>query len=211
MRAIYIIGATLCAAFFALFAIERSAHAQDAVRQERIRQAEELLAQEPTYTDTTSAAIRFHNVDPDTLRETIRRVRSRAAVPYLRVSDRFEQTRAIHNLDEPGPNASLIDSDDEFLGSRDWAAAMLAWDLPQTIFNTSQLQTYQQSGMQAGIMRIINRLYYRRRQLLLSVLVDPPVDRRAYTAARLRIEGYTSLLNTFTGGWFGEHLPEGSF
>lgn len=203
--------AALCSAFFATFALAHPALAQDAVREERIRQAEQLLAQEPTYTDTTNVAIRFHNVDPDALRETLRRVRSKAALPYLRVSDRFEQFRANRTLDDTGPSAPVIDSNEEFLGSRDRALAMMAWDLPQAVFNTAELQTYQQSGMQMGIMRIMNRVYYRRRQLLLSILVDPPVSRRAFTAARLRVEGYTSLLNTFTGGWFGDQLPEGSF
>jgi hypothetical protein len=186
--------------------------AEDAESREgRLARAEAILAEEPTWAETRRQAVRYLEVDPESVERVRRGVRAKAGVPALRVSSRVNRTQASHELDDSGPNAALLDSTEEYGGTWSRSFALLSWNLPDGVFNPAELQLYQQSGSDVYVSAVISRLYFIRRQLLLALLVDPPMSGRAYDAQRIRVEGFTSLLNRYTGGWFGRQLPEGSF
>lgn len=181
-------------------------------REERLARAEALLAQEPTWDATRRVAVRFFEVDAESVDRQRRGVQAKAGVPSLRVSTRVERTGGSRELDDADPvTSAVIDSREAHEGLRSWTVALLSWNLPDGVFNPAELQLYQQSGSDVYVSSVISRLYFRRRQLLLALLVDPPSSGRAYDAQRIRVEGFTSLLNRYTGGWFGRQLPEGSF
>jgi hypothetical protein len=180
-------------------------------REERLERAEALLAQEPTWAATRRQAVRFFEVDTESVGRQRQGVRAKAGIPSLRVSSRVERTGGGRELDDTGPSQTNVDSREDHGGVRSWNVALLSWNLPDGVFNPAELQLYQQSGSDVYVSNVISRLYFMRRQLLLAVLVDPPQSGRAYDAQRIRIEGFTSLLNRYTGGWFGRQLPEGSF
>lgn len=181
-------------------------------REERLARAEALLAEEPSWAATRRQAVRYFEVDTESVGRQRRGVRAKAGAPSLRVSTRIDGTAGSHELDDADPVVSaVVDSREDYGGLRSWTVALLSWNLPDGVFNPAELQLYQQSGSDVYVSNVISRLYFMRRQLLLALLVDPPQDGRAYDAQRIRVEGFTSLLNRYTGGWFGRQLPEGSF
>jgi hypothetical protein len=48
----------------------------------------------------------------------------------------------------------------------------------------------------------VTRTYYLRRQLQLRMRLRPPEDPLAASALALRIEEFTAILDSMSGGWF---------
>jgi hypothetical protein len=179
-------------------------------REARVRQAEDQLAEEPTLDDVRQAVLHHFRVTPNALERVRELTRSKAAVPYIIMSSSYNATRSERTLEDPA-HPGIVDSRDSFRGNTTTSHLSFAWDFPNAIFTPTELQTYPLAEMQRNILGAINRMYFYRRQFLLIFIVDLPIDDRARATLRMRIEGYTALLNAYTGGWFGRQLPNGSF
>lgn len=182
----------------------------DADRMERLRLTEDLLEREPTLSDVRRAALHHFRVSPGALTRVRELTRSKAGAPVMIVSTRFDGTQAQRDLSAVDNGLEWAGADDAFGSWSSTSHLTLSWNFPDTIFTPTELQIYPLDEMQRIILRAINRMYYIRRQLMLSYLIDPPEDDRAIFALRMRIEGFTALLNAYTGGWFVRHLPEDS-
>lgn len=187
----------------ALAAAEQS----DSGRAARVRQALERMEAEPTVLEVHRAALRYFRVNPQAIEDIRRRAVSRAGAPRLTIGGRYERIdsqRFVDDVQVP------LDTTDDFSSNVYGGTLELSWDLPGAVFNPAQLQAYALIGIQMNVLKEVTRLYYVRRQLLLSLLSDPPSDPRSRVAMRMRVEEFTSLIDSFTGGWFSRNLPENS-
>jgi hypothetical protein len=179
----------------------------EASREDRVRQAEATFASEPAVEEVREAALRFFSVGSDALGRVRRGARSRAGAPVVILSTRYDGVRSNRRIQD---TTTVTNARDRFDSDGATGLATLSWNFPEGVFSPAELQVYPLDEMQRIVLRNINNWYYLRRQLLLALIVDPPEDDRALHALRIRVRGFTALLNAYTGGWFGEHLPEGS-
>lgn len=195
--------AAATAAAPALARAEEAAGAESPGREARVRRAVETMEAEPSIIEVHRAALRYFRVNP----EAIERLRSasvaRAGAPTLTLSGRYERVTSARDVVDP---IAAIQTDDTFGSDVFGGTVQLSWDFPGTIFNASQLQTYALVGIQMNLLKEVTRLYYVRRQLMLSLLTEPPADPRAQVAMEMRVEEFTSLIDSFTGGWFSRQL-----
>jgi hypothetical protein len=159
---------------------------------------------EPGILDVHRAALRYFRVDPEAVERIRQKSVRRAAAPRLTVSGRYEWVDAQRDLFFSQSGAT---TDDAYGSNVAGGSLSLEWDLSGAVFNPAQLQTYALIGIQMNVLKEVTRLYYVRRQLLLSLLADPPDDPQTRLAMQMRVEEFTSLIDSFTGGWFSRNLP----
>ena len=169
-----------------------------------VEDARRALDAEPKAADVVEHALSYFRVDP----EAVDRVRSaanrRAWVPIIAAGYRYDDDRASRAAEQ---KVTAPSTTDERTSTRvDALNVGAVWDLRELVFNPSEIQAYGLIGVQRDLMLEVTRTYYLRRQLQLRLALRPPQDPMADTALRLRIEEYTSLLDTLTGRWFSAQL-----
>ena len=186
---------------------QREVRAEDSRRADLVQQALAQMEAEPSITDVHQAALRYFRVNPEAV-ERIRRVAvRRAAAPEMTITGRYEYVNSQRDVIHSPEPAAI---DDSFGSNVAGGSLSLRWDFGGLVFNPAELQTYALIGIQMNVLKEVTRLYYVRRQLLLSLMADPPDDPRTRVAMRLRVEEFTSLIDSFTGGWFSRNLPNDS-
>jgi hypothetical protein len=170
----------------------------------RVRQAQQIMDAEPNVIQVHRAALEFFRIHPAEIERIRRMAKRRAGAPTVTVGGRYEYVDSARLVEDP---IVPIQTDDDFDANVFGGSLRLEWNLPTAVFNPAELQSYALIGIQVNILKEVTRLYFVRRQLLLSLLADPPDDPRARLAMRLRVEEFTSLIDSFTGGWFSENLP----
>lgn len=203
--------ATMLAACALALALPASAWAQasgpDPGRASRVRRAMQQMEAEPTVLEVHRAALRYFRVNPQAIEDIRSRALSRAGAPTLTISGRYERIQSDRGIVDP---IVPLNTSDDFTGNVYGGTLELRWDLPGAVFNPAQLQAYALIGIQMNVLKEVTRLYYVRRQLLLSLLSNPPDDPQARVAMEMRVEEFTSLIDSFTGGWFSRNLPTNS-
>ena len=168
-----------------------------------------MIAREPRSSEVIEHAMRYFELHSDDIDRYRHVLRSKAGVPYFVVSQRYQNNGDDRALDimtrERVPLRSISD---QFRGQRLSTVGILAWDMPVTVMTDAEFQTYQLALVQRRIISTVNAWLYSRRMLMIELLVDPPRDPRAYTSLRLRFEGFTALIDLYTGGWYHRQLPE---
>lgn len=177
--------------------------ADDPARARRLRSARERLRSEPTVQDVQREAVRYFRLEPDTIDSLRSRATSRALLPTISVGANLTRLDGNRHVDDP---LAVLRTTDQFDNGSVGGSVTLAWDLAGTVFDPSQLQTYALVGYQVTILKEVTRLYFIRQQLLLSMLVDPPDDIQARVALELRIQEFTSLVDSYTGGYLSRRI-----
>lgn len=189
----------------AVLALPSLAAAQEARggRAARVREALDRMEAEPSIQDVHRAALRYFRVNPSAVESLRRASVRRAAAPTITLSGRYERVESDRDVRD---QMAAIETDDRFGSNVFGGSVELRWDLPGTVFSPAQLQTYALVGIQMNLLKEVTRLFYVRRQLMLSLLTEPPEDPRARVAMEMRVEEFTSLIDSFTGGWYSERL-----
>lgn len=191
------------AAITVITSLAGSARAQTGSREARVRSALQQMESEPSVIEVHRAALRYFRVHPEAV-ERIRRVAvRRAGAPVMTITGRYEYVNSNRDV-AVTPDYQF--TDDSFGSNVAGGSLSLTWNFPGLVFNPAELQTYALVGIQMNVLKEVTRLYYVRRQLLLSLLADPPDDPRTRVAMRMRVEEFTSLIDSFTGGWFSQNL-----
>jgi len=183
-----------------------TARAEDAAREARVRQALERMQGEPTIIEVHRAALRYFRVHPEEVERIRRAAVRRSAAPIMTITGRYEYVQSERDVAQ---TPTMTYTDDSFGSNVAGGTLSLNWNFPGLVFNPAELQTYALIGIQMNVLKEVTRLYYVRRQLMLSLLADPPDDPRTLVAMQMRVEEFTSLIDSFTGGWFSRAL-EGS-
>lgn len=184
--------------------LQAAAQATSPGQAARVRAAMERMQAEPGIIEVHRAALRYFRVNPEQVERIREKSVRRAAAPRLTLSGRYEWTNSARDLVFSQTGAR---TDDDYGSNLAGGVVSLEWDLPGAVFNPAQLQTYALIGIQMNILKEVTRLFYVRRQLLLSLLADPPADPQNRLAMQFRVDEFTSLIDSFTGGWFSRNLP----
>jgi len=180
--------------------------ANDPQRDARIREALSKIAAEPAIAIVQEAALRHFRLESETIDSLRSRATGRALLPSVTVSGNLTRLERDRSVNDPLVVLQTTDlSNDNALG----ANAALEWNLPETVFNPAELQTYALVGYQVEVLKEVTRLYFIRQQILLSLLVDPPEDPRAAVALELRVAEFTGLIDSYTGGAYRRMLRRG--
>lgn len=179
--------------------------------EERVTRAQEQFAQEPSLVETRRAALNHFRVSPGAIAHVRNQLRTKAGAPYVIMTSRFERYGGERNLViTPQSSGSLHETDGNWRYTDTHSSVTMGWNLPDRVFTPAEFQTYRLTAMHQSVFNNINNIYFSRRQLVAEYLINPPEGDWALSALRIRIQGCTTLLDSFTGGWFSANLPEGS-
>jgi hypothetical protein len=160
----------------------------------------ETLKREPKAPDVVKMALDYYRVSPEAMESVRSSARARALMPvvsgfvgYNTVGTGSAQAATITNPQNVVVNTAQNGT--IFTGG-------VAFDLRELVFNPAEIQTYGVVPMQRDITLDIVRTFYLRRQLQIRLALKPPADPLALATLELRVEEYTGLLNSMTGGAF---------
>lgn len=172
----------------------------------RISRALASLNREPAIGLVQTRALRYFALHPDKIAELRAQASDRHAAPELRVA----YTAQINDTNEDyvGSGAALAGqrASNDTSGLGHIATAELTWDFPKFVFDPSVLDTYDLTHAQIDLIKDITRIYFERREKLVTLLVEPPTEVQALARLRAEIDERTALLDAMTGGWFGRAL-----
>lgn len=196
---------TLVAMVLMLGALSPEAQAQE-VDERRVEAViRELDATEPSVEEVTEAAMRFYDLDEDTLDSIESRAGWKAAVPRVSAEAR------LNSLGTDVDKFDFIQFPDEQAGADQIGGTVreirvaATWDLPRLIYNSEVLDTYALRGNRQNLLKEVIRLYYLRRRLTINYRLNPPADPASRVAGQLRIDEITATLDALTGGLYRDY------
>lgn len=155
---------------------------------------------EPTIEEVQREAIKYAEVYPEKIKNWRTQARLKAFVPEFDLN--YYKTISIYG----GATYERV-----IIGPRDWNFS-LKWDLGDFIWSTDQTSIDVRSRLMVqlrdDILDEVNRLYYERRRVKLSLLLDPPQDLKQRLEKQIRLEELTAGLDALTGGYFSKRLKE---
>ena len=180
-----------------------SSKAPDPQKEIRLKMALKKFELEPTVQEVMNATLTFVRLHPEQIDELRESAARRAGVPAISIGghyNRGERGRSVYDDMVP------LNTSDKWAENIYGGSITFQWNLPELVFNPSELQTYALVSIQLNILKEVVRMYFVRRQLLLAFLTNPPEDPEARIALKYRIEEFTALLDAFTGGYFSKEL-----
>lgn len=159
---------------------------------------------EPTVREVQLAALRYYQVDDQTLKGQKSATEYKALVPSLSVNGNYSQ------------NSSGDETrNDEYSSTTFWLANIasgtafsvggsLSWNLPNLVFSAETLAVQSRAGAREGILKEVTRIYYDRRRAQIAMRYNPARDEAGRASQQLKIDELTALLDAYTGGWFSK-------
>lgn len=168
----------------------------------RIQRELAALEEEPTIQEAQAAALKFFNIDADTVSSMRTRASVKALVPS--VGARIRGNQSTIDLDRVD---ILVDQDnpavlDEGTGSVVEYEVSALWDFSKLVFNSEVLDVSSLVVLQEAILKEITRIYYTRRRLQVDLILTPPSDPATKLSKELRIQELTATLDAMTGNLF---------
>jgi hypothetical protein len=168
---------------------------------EELRRA---LRREPSARRTVEAGLRHFRVHPEVVDGLRAAARGRGAVPLIAGGYRYDLSDTDRDFAQQMFQPNTQDETTGLRGHSVTAGAI--WDLREMVFNPAELQAYGVVGVQRDLILELTRTYFMRRQLVIRLRLRPPADEVARFSLETRVEELTAILDTMTGGWFGEEL-----
>jgi hypothetical protein len=170
----------------------------------RVQRELQKLEEEPSIQEAQSAALKFFNIDADTVSSMRSRASYKALVPSIGARIRGnESTIALDRVDilvdQNGP--AVLDSGTGTVLEYEVSAL---WDFSRLVFNAEVLDVSSLVVLQEAILKEITRIYYTRRRLQVDLILTPPSDPATKLSKELRIEELTATLDAMTGNLFSK-------
>jgi hypothetical protein len=133
------------------------------------------------------------------------RIHASALLPTLRVTvvKSFENDKSVDQYTD-GDIKLAIDTDDDFE-----LRGYLQWDLSALVFDPAEIgasaRRLEEMEWRLDLARDVVEAYHERKKLLVLMTLGALAGQDLAGAA-LRVEELTAVLDTVTGGWFGEEL-----
>ena len=177
----------------------------------QVQAALRALEQEPTIQEVQQAALRFYNVE----RETVESLRDRAGLKSL-APDVSASYRS-------GNNGVFINQFDYLNGApmqnyqvgRDFSKGDVyewqvsgSWSLSRLVFNPEVLDVSSMAAIQEGVLKEITRLYYTRRRLQVDLIFSNPQDPSVRISKQLRIDQITATIDALTHNILSNHAEQ---
>jgi hypothetical protein len=168
----------------------------------RIQRELDALEKEPTIQEAQAAALKFFNIDADTVSSMRTRASVKALVPS--VGARVRGNQSTINLDRIDLLVNQNDPTvlDDGQGTVLEFEVSAAWDFSKLVFNSEVLDVSSLVVLQEAILKEITRIYYTRRRLQVDLILTPPADPATKLSKELRIQELTATLDAMTGNLF---------
>jgi hypothetical protein len=181
-------------------------YALPAAAQDRYGSVEDQLAdlkKEPSVQKTQKAALRFFKIDPDTVSGMRAGSQWKWVLPEVDVRYRINDgTVDVERIDQQIQNEPYS-FDDARSNVNEWVVQG-SWALPRLIYNPETLDVASLVVLQEKVLKEVTRLYYTRRRLQVSMILNPPKDEASRISKELRIEQMTATLDAMTGNLFAK-------
>lgn len=189
-----------------LFALLALLIALPATAQDRYGSVEDQLAdlkKEPSVQKAQKAALRFFKIDPDTVDGMRSGSQWKWVLPEVDVRYRMNDgTVDVERIDQQVQDAPFS-FDDARSNVNEWVFQG-SWALPRLVFNPETLDVASLAVLQEKVLKEVTRLYYTRRRLQVSMILNPPKDEASRISKELRIEQMTATLDAMTGNLFAK-------
>lgn len=180
--------------------------AGSALAQDRYGSVDDQLAdlkKEPSVQMAQKAALRFFKIDPDTVSGMRSGSQWKWVLPEVdvryRINDGVVDVSRIDQQVQDTP----FSFDDATSNVNEWVFQG-SWALPRLIFNPETLDVSSLAVLQEKILKEVTRLYYTRRRLQVSMILNPPKDAASRISKELRVEQMTATLDAMTGNLFAK-------
>ena len=161
------------------------------------------LKKEPSVQSAQKAALRFFKIDPDTVSGMRSGSQWKWVLPEIDVRYRTNDgTVDVSRIDQQIQN-DPFSFDDARSNVNEWVFQG-SWALPRLIFNPETLDVSSLAVLQEKILKEVTRLYYTRRRLQVSMILNPPKDTASRISKELRVEQMTATLDAMTNNLFAK-------
>jgi hypothetical protein len=170
------------------------------------------FANEPTAQELQDAALRFFRVHPEKIDSLRTSAEYKSLLPYVTASFYQDFDRANRDLDNfarrtDGAFSGFFFSEEELRRGEGLGYRVAAeWNLPRLVFNPEVLDVASLVGIQDGVLKEVTTMYYARRRMQVSMVLDPPADEATLIASQLRLEELTAIIDAMTGGYLSRRL-----
>jgi hypothetical protein len=179
-----------------------------------LRLPPERLRDDPAVGVVQRAALIYLGLGPARMRDLRRRADRRGWLPRvdLRAGAGLQRDRS-RDFDQSFVSGALRELLDEELDRRHDASVSLtlSWDLGDGVFDPEVIDLSREARavieLRDDVLDEINRLYFERRRILVSLAGLDPGDGAEAIRLRLRADELAAGLDSWTGGWFSRHTP----
>jgi len=175
---------------------------------QEVREFLDTFSHEPTIHEIQKAAIQYAEVHPEKILVWRRAASRKAWLPDVSTGIDMDIDRNVE-LDRGGtgdPDAFIIGPDERKFN---WDVSM-SWDLGELIWNDDQTSIDVRSRLMVqlrdDVLDEVTRLYFERRRLQVTLLMDPPVSFTEKVEQDLRLQELTADIDALTGGYLSEVL-----
>lgn len=175
----------------------------------RIRTLKVQFEREPTVAEVQKAALKAYRVHPDRVASYLRSASWKALAPELELIFNNEfgtndrKLRDLTYLTMEKDNPAFPQKELERVTHGSISLGVRAhWSLSQLVFNAEVLDVTSLVGVQEGLLREITSLYFTRRRLMTSLILNPPQDPNEEITEQLRLEEVTASIDALTEGFF---------
>lgn len=184
------------------------------------RPVDEVLAtfaHEPDVRDVHRWAEQLAHASPERLQAALRRTRRAAALPtvwvgYRLTNDRDQDLRyvAADGVTDQHDDHLLGLPEEEAFGRQGQLTLQARWDLDELLVSPEHLRMLDEAGdatkRRQEVLVEVNRLYFERRRLQVTELLEPTPDTASRARRALRIAELTANLDALTDGRFSTAL-----
>ncbi len=166
------------------------------------------FAWEPSLGEVQKIAVKHAFLKRKTVKSWIKRVRSAAWLPDVRVKLDQNQGSELRLKGEPGTSSQWAEKEGDGLSY----GVQLTWSFDRLIFDPDELKVNREAHrmveLREEIMHNVTRVFFERRRLQVMNHLRPPRSIRAAALRRLAKERLEGLLDSITGGWYVKELKK---
>jgi len=197
-----VIFAVLCFAIAAAAPVR--AAEPDRLHDPEVRRALVALEQEPTIQETQLAALKFFDIDPDTIGSLRWRAAFKSVLPSLGSSYRYGNSVVDLQKWDYMQYPDRVAGKDAVAYSVNEVEVSANWDLSRLMFNPEVLDVGSLVVLQEGVAKEVTQTYFTRRRLQIDLILNPPADPAVALAQDLRLQELTATLDAMTGNLFSK-------
>lgn len=163
---------------------------------------------EPSLRSLQKASLRFFMVNPKRVLSLRRRAANKAWLPTVKAGfsgDFMKFTRALEIAQYRAAYTFPWEEENQ-IDTRYQVSVSATWNLPMLIFNAEELDVTSLVGIQDGVLKEVTRLYFIRRRLQITLLLNPPKDVMTKVMLDLRLQELSGLLDAMTNGYLSRAL-----
>lgn len=162
--------------------------------------------QEPSIAAVQDRALRYFRLHPSMMDALVARASRRAAVPRVRLAYTFDRYAEGESYVGSGASLAGQSAQNDTDKTAHIATAELSWDFAGLAYDPAELLALDATPKQFELIRDVTRVFFERRDALLTLELAPPADPLVRAQLRLAVQERIALLDAMTGGWYRRAL-----